>query len=106
MKKILSFILTITMLSVFTSCENFLEVNPQGNIDGATLSDAEGVDLLVTSAYASLHEATWGGSPNNFLMGSIYGGDANKGSDPGDQPYMNEFENYGVLTNNIFLNEK
>ena len=106
MKKIRSFILTITMLSVFTSCEKFLEVNPQGNIDGPALSDADGIDLLVTSAYASLHESTWGGSPNNFLMGSIYGGDANKGSDPGDQPYMNEFENYGVLTNNIFLNEK
>src|SRR5690606_23257996 len=52
------------------------------------------------------HESTWGGSPNNFLLGSVYGGDANKGSDPGDQPYMNEFENYSLITNNQAFNEK
>ena len=107
MKKILSIILITTLISFcITSCDKDLEIKPQGNVDGAALSDANGIDLLVTSAYASLTESTWGGSPNNFLMGSIHGGDANKGSDPGDQTYMNEFEDYAFLTNNRVFNEK
>lgn len=105
MRNILS-ILFISGLLLTTSCDQYLDIKPQGNVDGAALSNPAGIDLLVTSAYASLHESTWGGSPNNFLLGSVYGGDANKGSDPGDQPYMNEFENYSLITNNQAFNEK
>lgn len=101
-------ILTLSVFCLFltVSCDSYLDIKPQGNVDGVALSNADGVDLLVTSAYASLHESTWGGSPNNFLLGSIYGGDANKGSDPGDQPYMNEFESYSLISNNQAFNEK
>ena len=98
--------LFVSILLLSTSCDQYLDIRPQGNVDGAALSNAEGIDLLITSAYASLHESTWGGSPNNFLLGSVYGGDANKGSDPGDQPYMNEFESYSLITNNQAFNEK
>lgn len=107
MKKILLLIFSsILFFSLFPSCNKLLDIKPQGNIDVSAVSDANGIDLVVTAAYASLHESTWGGSPNNFLIGSIYGGDANKGSDPGDQPYMNEFENYSLLTNNRVFDEK
>ena len=107
MKKILLIVSTITLLSFnITSCSKKLEVSPQGSIDAVALSNETGVDLLVTSAYASLTEPGWGGSPSNWIFGSIYGGDANKGTDPGDQPNMNDFEMYTVNANDARVLEK
>jgi len=107
MRKILSIISFSALITVSTvSCDKKLEIRPQGSVDKVTLQDAKGVDLLVTSAYASLTENGLGGTPNNWVFGSIYGGDANKGTDPGDQPAVNEFEVYTLLSNNGYLNEK
>lgn len=107
MKKIFLNILIISLISLFgTSCSKKLEVTPLGDVDKAALLNQSGIELLVTSAYASLTENGWGATPSNWIFGSIYGGDANKGSDPGDQTYINEMENYSVLSNNTIFNQK
>lgn len=106
-KKAISPILMYLSLSILAaSCDSMLDISPKGSVDAPSITDARGIDLLVTSGYASLHESTWGGSPNNFLLGSIYAGDANKGSDPGDQPSWNDFELYSILANNPVFNDK
>ena len=90
-----------------TSCgEDFLYKAPQGSIDQDALENEIGLNLLVISAYANLTENDWGASPFNWTFGGMYGGDANKGSDPGDQSVLNEMEMYNTTSTNGYLNEK
>jgi hypothetical protein len=94
-------------LIVASSCgEDFLYKAPQGSIDNAALGNAQGVDLLVTNTYANLTEPDWGASVFNWALGGIYGGDANKGSDGGDQSILNSLETYALQTSNSYVNEK
>lgn len=106
MKIMLSIISVIILVGLFTSCDKTMDLSPQGSVDAAALSNTAGVDLVVVAAYASLTESYYTGVINNWLTGSVYGGDANKGTDPGDQPYMDELELHGSLANNRIFNEK
>jgi len=93
---------------MFFSCgEKFLYKSPRGAIDSEALNNALGVDMLVTATYATLtNSAGWGSSIFNWTFGSIYGGDANKGSDSGDQAVLNELETYKLVSTNGYINEK
>jgi hypothetical protein len=113
---------TIIFLSAFTvivgiyACKkSFLDVNPVGVLDEATLSSPKGVDKLLISAYAMLdgHDGSlglggeWGSSGSNFLYGGIAGGEANKGSDPGDQgPNMTPIQRHEATSQNAALNDR
>lgn len=97
----------------FSSCgDDFLSKDPQGVLNKEALENATGVDLLTIDAYASL--TTWANSnydpyqqsPLNWVFGGVYGGDANKGSDPGDQSVLNEVELYNTLTTNGYVEQK
>lgn len=102
---ILSLFIIITFL--LSSCgEDYLYKAPQGSIDQRSLANEQGIDLLVTGAYASLTTRGWGSGPFNWIYGSIYGGDANKGSSPTDQPAINDFESYNVLPTNSYISQK
>ena len=94
-------------LLTLSSCgEDFLYISPQGSIDQAALENEKGVDLLVTNAYATLTATEWGASLWNWAQSGMYGGDANKGSDPGDQSVLNEMEMYNTMPTNGYLDEK
>ena len=94
-------------LLTLSSCgEDFLYISPQGSIDQRALENEKGVELLVTNSYAVLTATEWGASLWNWAMGGMYGGDANKGSDPGDQSVLNEMEMYNTLSTNGYLSEK
>jgi len=94
-------------LLTMTSCgEDFLYKAPQGSIDENALMNEVGVDLLVVSSYATLTENDWGSSPFNWTFGGMYGGDANKGSEPGDQSVLNEMEMYNTTSANGYVSEK
>jgi len=94
-------------LLTMTSCgEDFLYKAPQGSIDQNALENEVGVDLLVISTYATLTENDWGASPFNWTFGGMYGGDANKGSEPGDQSVLNEMEMYNTTSSNGYVSEK
>ncbi len=91
----------------FCSCnEDFLYKAPQGSVELDALGNEVGVELLVVNTYANLTENGWGASPFNWTFGGMYGGDANKGSDPGDQSVLNEMEMYNTTSTNGYLNEK
>lgn len=87
-------IMTIALLSL--SCKKFLERNPQGVLSEAVLQDATGVQALLTGAYGALHGVGNYGdfprqsSPDNWVYGSLMGGDAHKGGGGGIQtPLIN-----------------
>lgn len=96
----------------FGSCgDDFLGKEPQGALTPEALQNATGVNLLTISAYAGLASTVDGqdpyqASPFNWVWGGIYGGDANKGSDPGDQSVVNEIEMYNTLTTNGYVAQK
>ncbi len=104
----LAFASTLTLVSCG---DDFLTKAPQGALDADALANAQGVELLTTSAYAALSTPVEGkdpyqASPFNWVWGSVYGGDANKGSDPGDQSTVNEIELYNTLATNGYLDQK
>ncbi|MBF6627839.1 MAG: RagB/SusD family nutrient uptake outer membrane protein [Proteiniphilum sp.] len=101
------FFLTFLAGVLLNSCgEDFLYKAPQGSIDQDALTNETGVDLLTTTAYANLTENGWGASPSNWTFGSMYGGDANKGSDANDQAVLNEMEMYNLLPTNSYISDK
>ena len=117
MKKSISKILLASAVAIsLNACKSsFLEVNPQGVLDEATLSSEKGVNKLLLSAYAMLdgHDGAlnlggeWGSGGSNFLYGSIGGGEANKGSDPGDQgPNMTPVQRHDATSTNGALNDR
>lgn len=109
-KYILALAFTSTLM--LGSCgDDFLGKDPQGALTPEALENAQGVDLLTTSAYAALSTPVEGkdpyqASPFNWVWGSLYGGDANKGSDPGDQSTLNEVELYNTMSTNDYLAQK
>lgn len=107
MKRIHILFLILSMGALLSSCgEDFLYKAPQGSIDQDALTNQTGIDLLTTTAYANLTENGWGASPSNWTFGSMYGGDANKGSDANDQSVLNEMETYSTLPTNSYISEK
>lgn len=112
--KLINSIYTTLLAGLFllSSCgEDFLGKDPQGSISSGTLENETGVNLLVVNAYAGLASRVenfdpYQASPFNWVWGGIYGGDANKGSDPGDQSVLNEVELYNTLTTNGYVEQK
>lgn len=108
------YILALAFASMLTlgSCgDDFLGKEPQGVLTPEALENVQGVELLVTSAYAGLASPVSGydpyqASPFNWVWGGIYGGDANKGSDPNDQSTVNEIELYNTLSTNGYITQK
>ncbi len=114
-KKIILLAITTTIVGVYACNKNFLDVSPVGVLDEATLSSPKGVDRLLISAYAMLdgHDGSlglggeWGSSGSNFLYGGIGGGEANKGSDAGDQgPNMTPVQRHEATSTNGALNDR
>ncbi len=100
-------VLGFSAILTLGSCgEGFLYKAPQGSLAPGQLENAQGVNLLVIDAYANLTENDWGASIFNWTFGGMYGGDANKGSDPGDQSVLNEMEMYNTLSTNGYLDDK
>jgi starch-binding outer membrane protein, SusD/RagB family len=117
MKKLqLKLLLTFLMLIGFYACKkSFLDSTANGVLDEATLSSEKGVNKLLLAAYAMLdgHDGglnlggEWGSGGSNFLYGGIGGGDANKGSDPGDQgPNMSPVQRHEVTSTNGAINDR
>lgn len=95
-----------------TACgDNFLGKDPQGALTPDGMASVTGVELLTVNAYAGLAARVedydpYQASPFNWVWGGIYGGDANKGSDPGDQSVVNEIELYNTIATNGYIEQK
>ena len=117
MKKIIKHISTLCIIStlIFSqACQDeFLDKPVQGALGDDVLANEKGLDALLTGAYAALDGqgdftggSGWESAPDNWIYGSITGGDAHKGSDGGDQTPINAIATFSSGADNGFFNTK
>ena len=113
MKKIISLAVLALGLVIVSCGDDFLDKDPQGTLNPATLANADGVEALLISAYSLLDgwEGGWstgGGAPwnsaaSNWTYGDVYSDDAYKGTEAGDQPALELLENYTLDGSNPYM---
>ena len=99
--------LTLGLSVVTFSCkDSFLEVLPTGSLGEAQLTSAAGVEGALIGAYAQVAAKGFSrlAAPNNWVYGSIMGGESNKGTDPGDYTAINPIQRYEIDPTNGDLN--
>ena len=104
-RKLTVFMMALMMVSVSCSDE-FLDVQPTGALSDASVSTKDGIEALLIATYAALN-GVFGDQlegPNNWVTGSILGGDANKGTDPGDFSSINPMQRYEISATNGDIN--
>jgi starch-binding outer membrane protein, SusD/RagB family len=107
--KFIKVTMLVMLLSVIGySCkESFLTVLPTGSIAKAQLTSKKGLEGALISVYHAM--AGFNGRrmvhPNNWVWGSIRGGDANKGTDPGDFSDINPIQRFEYLTTQGVTND-
>ncbi|WP_439584363.1 RagB/SusD family nutrient uptake outer membrane protein [Dyadobacter bucti] len=92
----------LAFLIVLMSCnESHLEKNAVGSLNESVLANRAGVNGLLIGAYSLLDGvgASGTGSPwqspvSNYLLGGIASDDSHKGTEYGDESYMEQIENY------------
>jgi hypothetical protein len=108
-----------------SSCKkSYLEQPALGALSGVQVTTRAGIDGLLIGAYAALDGqagnnnvqgstnialgggSPWETSPDNWIYGSVAGGDAHKGSSGTDQPAINSIATFTVDASNGFLNSK
>lgn len=115
-------IIYIALMGMLFGCKkSFLQRTPQGSLQPGDLATKAGVTNLLVGAYAALDGQdtvgtgdmvslgggnAWGVSPSNWLMGSVAGGDAHKGSDGTDQIVFMPLVTFTVDPSNSILNDK
>ncbi|TSE05546.1 MULTISPECIES: RagB/SusD family nutrient uptake outer membrane protein [Aquimarina] len=103
---------------VFQSCKDELEIPLQGQVSADVIVfDSNWVTLQLAAAYGMLDRNldtsdSWRSAPSNWIYGEVSSDNAYKGSDPGDQPVIDNVEAYtatssennyyGYLWNAIF----
>lgn len=100
-KNKLSILGTTAALSfVAVACQDkFLEVPVTGQLGNAQLSSKAGVEGSLISSYAMLNgRGERLGSAANWVWGGIRGGDANKGTDPGDFSTINPIQRFETIS--------
>lgn len=107
------------------SCKkSYLQQPLLGGIPSDQINTPAGVDGLLIGAYSALDGqagdnrtpgstniglgggSPWETSPDNWIYGSVAGGDAHKGSSGTDQPAINSIATFTVDASNGFLNSK
>ena len=96
MKKIKIFMACIALFLGAIACkETFLEIPATGSLSQAQLTSTAGLEGALISAYAQLSGlGNYSAGPSNWVWGSIRGGDANKGTDPGDFSDINPIQRF------------
>ncbi|WP_192085942.1 RagB/SusD family nutrient uptake outer membrane protein [Algoriphagus sp. Y33] len=85
-----------TILMVAVSCsDDFLEVTPTGELTQPQATSLAGFEASLIAVYSQVNgRANRMASPSNWVWGSIRGGDANKGTDPGDFNTINPIQRF------------
>ncbi|CAH0996109.1 SusD-like protein P2 [Emticicia aquatica] len=100
--------LAVSLLTLIGySCkEDFLTVLPTGAIAKTQLTTKKGLEGALISAYGQMSGyGTRMVHPNNWVWGSIRGGDANKGTDPGDFSDINPIQRFEYLATQGVIND-
>lgn len=103
---------TIIMLFAFSCKDSFLEVQPKGLLGSAQMASPNGLREALIAAYADLggqfnpNGFNYYAQPDNWLYGSICGGDAHKGSNAGDQAPALAIARFEGLPTNVYFGTK
>lgn len=105
-KKIIATFLATIAFAV--SCDDsFLEVTPTASITNAQLTTKAGLEGMLIGGYSMLSgRGGFYSGTTNWLWGGILGGDANKGTNAGDQSQVNEIQAYNSLPTNGSVQDK
>ena len=101
-----------TTFSMSSCGDDFLLIDPAGSVSEGTLLNDQGIDFVLTGAYASLNgmiPGPWdnpGNSLSNIVFGDVVGADANKGSTAGDQSDWTMLETYSFTSANSYIRNK
>ncbi len=95
-------------LLVFACSEDFLELNPQGALDGSALQSPAGIEASLVSAYSMLdgwngqwgNFGPWGKDAGHWIWSGVASDDAHKGSDASDIADITQIELYQWLPSN------
>lgn len=101
--------LTSLFVIVFavTACKkSFLDQSTTGQLTEAEAQSKKGAQQFLTSSYAAIRGTGWEGGASNWVYGSIVGGEANKGSDAGDQAEIVPIQQYVPSPTNNYFNVK
>ena len=104
-----------TLIVFAVACsKSFLNITPPGSLDDKTVATKAGVEALLIGAYSLLDgvgsnvggdDGPWATAGSNWVYGSVAGGDAHKGSDPGDQNLITPIETWQVNASNDYLEQ-
>ena len=105
----------LTSLVLFVACKkSYLDVPPTGSLSPDLLANKIGVAGLLVGAYSLLDgegsgagtgNGPWATSSSNWVYASVAGGDAHKGSDPGDQNLITPIEQWNCLPSNGYIDQ-
>ncbi|WPR75848.1 RagB/SusD family nutrient uptake outer membrane protein [Algoriphagus sp. NG3] len=100
-------LLASTAMMVAVSCsDDFLEIAPTGLLTETQLTTLAGLDASLIAVYSQVNGRNFRmASPSNWVWGSIRGGDANKGTDPGDFNTINPIQRFETDASNGTLLE-
>jgi tetratricopeptide (TPR) repeat protein len=101
--------LGIILILAGSCSDSFLEQSPQGQLSDDQINNKKGVEWLLVGAYGLMNgnaSGTWGNyssGPSMWLFGEVAGGNAHKGSEPGDQATMLDIERHRAIPVNEHL---
>ncbi|MEL6671861.1 MAG: RagB/SusD family nutrient uptake outer membrane protein [Bacteroidota bacterium] len=105
--KVLVMLMAIFATTITACRDSFLDVAPTGSLGNAELSSLAGLEGTLIAAYSMLlGRGGFYADASNWFWGSVRGGDANKGTNAGDQSQMNEVQAYSPQTNNASVFQK
>lgn len=97
MKKIKFLVIALLITGGYSCKDSFLEVLPTASLAEAQLTSTAGLEGVLIGAYAQLSGlGNYAAGPSNWVFGSIRGGDANKGTDPGDFSDINPVQRFEI----------
>ena len=101
--KYVSILSLASVLSLVGCNKDFLNQSTTGLLTEQEAQSYKGAQQFLIGTYAALKGSGWEGGGSNWVYGSIVGGEANKGSDAGDQANIVPIQQYAALpTNNYF----
>lgn len=106
--KILILVGLAMVFNLTWSCKkDFLEVAPTGQLTEEVLSTKKGIEGLLVGTYAMLaNKVGFYGGSTNWVHGSVLGGEANKGTNSGDQTPVNPVQRFETLPSNGVVSDK
>lgn len=98
-------LLTVT---TFACNDKFLNIPATGQLAGTQLTSLAGLDGLLIGAYSQMNARGFSqsASSNNWVRGSVSGGEANKGSNSGDFNALTPFQRYELQPSSGEVNSK